>query len=80
MVTILKWASLLKRDLRVGTLISLVAEEAGINVEGCKSFKINKRGGWDFSGKKIVHNCNKRGVEGGKNVRNNGPFILQPLF
>ena len=25
----------------------------------------NKRGGWDFL-KKLVHKCNKRGVEGGK--------------
>ena len=45
--------------------------EVGINVEGCK---INKRGGWnkreggDFL-EKLVHKCNKRGVEGGKNLR-----------
>ena len=30
----------------------------------------NKRGGWDFLEKKLVHNSNKRGVEGGKNLRN----------
>ena len=30
----------------------------------------NKRGGWDFLEKKLVHKCNKRGVEGGKNLRN----------
>ena len=29
----------------------------------------NKRGGWDFL-KKLVKKCNKRGVEGGKNLRN----------
>ena len=34
-------------------------EEAGINLEGVGFF-------W----KKLVHNCNKRGVEGGKNLRN----------
>ena len=44
----------------------------------CKNCKINKRrdlnkyGEWAFFGKKLVHNynCNKRGVEGGKNLRN----------
>ena len=30
---------------------------------------ICKRRGWDFW-EKLVHNCNKRGVEGGKNLRN----------
>ena len=29
----------------------------------------NKRGGWDFV-EKLMHNSNKRGVEGGKNLRN----------
>ena len=29
----------------------------------------NKRGGWDFL-EKLVHKCNKRGVEGGINLRN----------
>ena len=33
--------------------------EVGINVDGGIFFY-----------KKIVHNCNKRGVEGGKNLRN----------
>ena len=28
----------------------------------------NKHGGWDFLGK-IVHNFNKQGVEGGKNLK-----------
>ena len=37
----------------------LINEEVGINVEG-----------GIFLGKKLVHNCNKRGVEGGKNLRN----------
>ena len=32
--------------------------EAGINVKG------------GIFWKKLVHNCNKRGVEGGKNLRN----------
>ena len=39
------------------TLISLVAEEVGINVGG------------GIFWKKVVHNCNKRGVEGGKNLK-----------
>ena len=29
----------------------------------------NKRRGWDFL-EKLVHKCNKRGVEGGKNLTN----------
>ena len=37
------------------TLISLIDIEVGINMEG---------------GKKLMHNSNKRGVEGGKNLRN----------
>ena len=36
----------------------LINEEVGINVEG------------GIFWKKLVHNCNKRGVEGGKNLRN----------
>ena len=40
------------------TLISLIAVEVGINVEG------------GIFWKKLVHKCNKRGVEGGKNLRN----------
>ena len=36
----------------IHTLISLIAEKVGINVEG-----------WIFW-KKLVHNCNKRGLEG----------------
>jgi hypothetical protein len=41
-----------------GTLISLITVEVGINVEG------------GIFWKKLVHKCNKRGVEGGKNLRN----------
>ena len=58
------------------TIISLIAKKVGINKRECKSCKINKwggwnkRGGWDFLGKKLVHNSNKWGVEGGKNLRN----------
>ena len=39
---------------------------------GCKSCQItkhggwNKRGGWEFLEKTIVHKSNKRGVEGGQ--------------
>ena len=40
------------------TLISLIAEEVGINVEG------------GIFWKKLEHNSNKREVEGGKNLRN----------
>ena len=40
--------------------------EFGINNKRCK---INKREGWDFL-KILVDNCNKRGVECGKNLRN----------
>ena len=36
------------------TLISLIAKEVGINMEG------------GIFWKKLVHNCNKRGMEGGK--------------
>ena len=39
------------------TLISLIAKEVGINVEG------------GIFWKKLVHKCNKRGVEDGKNLR-----------
>ena len=35
----------------------LINEEVGINVEGV------------FFWKKLVHNCNRRGVKGGKNLR-----------
>ena len=46
------------------TLISLINVEVRINVE----VGINVEGGilW----KKIMHNSNKRGVEGGNNLRN----------
>ena len=44
--------------INIPTLISLIAEEVGINVEG------------GIFWKKLVHNCNKPGVEGGKNLRN----------
>jgi hypothetical protein len=37
-------------------LISLIAEEVGINVEG------------GIFCKKLVHKCNKRGLEGGKKI------------
>ena len=37
------------------TLFSLIAEEVGINVEGVQ---------------KLPNHCNKRGVESGKNLRN----------
>ena len=39
-------------------LISLINVEVGINVEG------------GIFWKKLVHKCNKRGVEGGKNLKN----------
>ena len=32
------------------TLISLITVEVGINVEGCKSCQITKRGGWNKRG------------------------------
>ena len=41
-------------------------------MEGVQKCKItkgggwNKRGGWDFLEKKLVHKSNKRGVEGGE--------------
>ena len=34
----------------VGTLISLITVDVGINVEGCKSCNISKRGGWNKRG------------------------------
>ena len=42
---------------------------------GCKICQITKRGGWNKRGEwdfveLLVHNSNKRGVEGGKNLRN----------
>ena len=40
------------RSILIFALISLVAEEVRINVEG------------GIFRKKVVHNCNKRGVEG----------------
>ena len=48
------------------TLISLINVEVGINVEGgAKVAKsLNVEGGIFW--KKLVHNSNKRGVEGGK--------------
>ena len=62
-------------NVKLTTLISLINVEVGINVEGAgtkfaKSLNvevgINVEGGilW------IMHNFNKRGVEGGKNLRN----------
>ena len=45
--------------------ISLIAEEFGINVEGMQHMQNQ---GWDFFWKKLVHNSNKRGVEGGKKI------------
>ena len=63
----------LERKLQV-TLISLIAEEVGINAEGVQTAKfaksINVEVGINVEGgifwKKLVHNSNKRGVEGGK--------------
>ena len=46
------------RIMQSRTLISLITVEVGINVEG------------GIFWKKLVHKCNKRGVEGGKNLRN----------
>ena len=58
------------------TLISLINVEVEINSEGVQNLpKItkhggwNKHGGWDFV-EKLMHNSNKRGVEGGTNLRN----------
>ena len=42
---------------KVSTLISLINVEVGINVEGVIFWK------------KLVHNANKRGVEGGKSKK-----------
>ena len=42
----------------MSTLVSLINVEVRINVEG------------GIFWKKLVHNSNKRGVEGGKNLRN----------
>ena len=55
------WKNSHFENMRAGflsTLISLIAVEVGINVEG------------GIFWKKLVHKCNKRGVEGGKNLRN----------
>ena len=56
------------------TLISLIALEVGINVEGVQKLQsINVEGGLNVGGifwKKLVHKCKKRGVEGGINLRN----------
>ena len=45
-------------NLLLSTLISLIANEVGINMEG------------GIFWNKLAHKCNKRGVEGGKNLRN----------
>ena len=37
-------------QITLGTPISLIAKEVGINVEGSKSCKINKHGGWNKRG------------------------------
>ena len=51
------------------TLISLIALEVGINVEGVQKLQsINVEGKLNVGGifwKKLVHKCNKGGVEGG---------------
>ena len=58
------------------TLISKIAVEVGINMEGVQKlpnqlmWSWNKCGTWDLLEKKLVHKCNKRGVEGGINLRN----------
>ena len=49
------------------TLISLITVEVGINVEGGQKLQNVEVG---IFWKKLVHKCNKRGVEGGKNLRN----------
>ena len=48
----------IKNGLIGVTLISLINVEVGINVEG------------GILWKKLMHNSNKRGVEGGKNLKN----------
>ena len=48
------------------TLISVITVEVGINVKG------------EILWKKVVHNCNKRGVEGGK-INNRGGFFSKSI-
>ena len=48
----------LSNNLKSITLISLINVEVGINVEG------------GILWKKLMHNSNKQGVKGGKNLRN----------
>ena len=48
---------LVNLNCQKNTLISLITVEVEINVEG------------GIYWKKLVHKCNKRGVEGGKNLR-----------
>ena len=58
------------------TLISLITVEVGINVEGVQNLpkSINVEVGINVEGgifrKKLVHKCNKQGVKGGKNLKN----------
>ena len=40
--------------------------EVGINVKGVQKVQNQKTWRVGFFWKKLVHNCNKRGVEGGK--------------
>ena len=44
------WITHKNPNLTVHTLISLISVEVGINMEGCKSCQITKRGGWNKRG------------------------------
>ena len=67
-----------QKRIELPTLISLINMEVGINVEVEGVQKLPNQETWrleltwtlDFFWKKLVHNFNKRGVEGGKNLRN----------
>ena len=55
--------------------------EVGKTRRGCKIFQITKYGGWNkrcidggILWKKLMHNSNKRGVEGGINKRGGWNF------
>jgi hypothetical protein len=53
----------------MGTLISLITVDVGINVEGVQKLQSQYTWRVGFFGKKLVHNCNKRGVEGGRKFK-----------
>ena len=63
-------------NLTVHSFISLINVEVGMNVKGDAKFakSLNVEVGINMEGgilwKKLMHNSNKRGVEGGKNLRN----------